>query len=205
MSVCWACAYPLPEGVLFCSSCGVIQPPNPQRSHFEVLGIQAKYQVDLGDLERRFKDLSRQLHPDRFVLAEPAERRYSLLHTTAVNDAYRHLRVPRKRAEYLMALWGRPVTEQSSRTAALPLEFLEEVMELRERLAEAHMAGDRAALESELKQVRGILAELDVEIEQRFHEHLLTEPTDRWKIEDRLEYLLHRQKYLSNIVAEHGA
>lgn len=204
MSACWACSSAMGEGVLFCPVCAVIQPPNPQRNHFEVLGIQAQYQIDSGELERRFKDLSRLLHPDRFVLADAAERRYSLLHTTAVNDAYRHLRVPRKRAEYLMALWGRPVTEQSSRTAALPLEFLEEVMELRERLAEARMAGNRAALEKELKQVREILAALDVEIEQRFQEHTAVDPSNRWQIEDRLEYLLHRQKYLSNVVVEHG-
>ena len=92
MSSCWQCGEAVPEADLFCPACDTLQPPRPGRSHFEVLGIPPRFEVDLVAMERAFKGLSRQLHPDRFALESAAVRRLSMEHATALNDAYRALK-----------------------------------------------------------------------------------------------------------------
>ena len=95
---CWSCKADVAEGTVFCPSCRKIQPVGRNEDYFSLLGLAREFALDLPGLERRFRELSRQLHPDRFARAEPRERRLSLERATRLNDAYRALRDWRLRA-----------------------------------------------------------------------------------------------------------
>jgi len=121
-----------------------VQPLRPQASLFDVLGLPTTFFLDEKLLEDRFKDLNRKLHPDRFAQKDARERRLSLEWTTAVNDAYRTLREPPRRAAYLLKAHGVDVEKESGQSATqrLPPDFLETVLEDREALAEARAGKD---------------------------------------------------------------
>ena len=122
-------------------------------------------------------------------------------HATALNDAYRTLRDDSLRARYLLELWGRSISEHSGRTAPLPFDFLEEVMEQRERIVEArHGGGDVGA---ELAAVRARLAGLTAEAEALFGQHDAAGEAERPQLEARIEQVVHRQKYLQSILSEY--
>lgn len=106
-------------------------------SPFDVLGLPAQFALELSVLEARVRDLQRALHPDRHTNGTPAERRASLSRAVSVNEAYRTLRDELTRAAALLRLRGRDPKETGG--VADP-QFLMEVMELRESLAEARAA-----------------------------------------------------------------
>jgi len=149
-----------------------VQPPpaGAFKDKFAVLGLPRGFALDEGALDERFRNLSRKLHPDRFARATARERRFSLEQTTALNDAYRTLQDPARRAEHLLELRGvRPVAD-----TAMPEEFLEEAMADREKLLEAKMEGGNDGIEQLAKAIRekrdaamteigGILGEPDPE------------------------------------------
>jgi molecular chaperone HscB len=143
MAGCWSCDAPVGAEAAFCG-CGAIQPLQPGLDHFAVMGLLRRFDLDPGELAQRHKELSRRLHPDRFARADPRARRYSLERATQLNDAYKVLREPARRAEYLLRLHGMDVTDEK-KTVGDP-ELLMQVMEDREALAEARAAGDRAGL-----------------------------------------------------------
>jgi molecular chaperone HscB len=154
-----------------------VQPPG-QADHFQVLGVPKAYAVELVELERRYKDLARRLHPDRFARADMRARRASMARTVQLNDAWKTLRDPVRRAEYLLALAGIEVggeegTMKRSKpgpqagAAGAPVEkeklpvsqeLLTEVMDLREALLDARAEGDLArerALTDDVRARRG--------------------------------------------------
>ncbi|MCI0572919.1 MAG: Fe-S protein assembly co-chaperone HscB [Myxococcaceae bacterium] len=105
--------------------------------------------LDVGALERQYRELSLKLHPDRFAHADPRERRLSLEQTTGLNEAYKVLKEPVRRAFYLLKLEGVDLErEDGSSRGSMPLAFLEEVMALRERLEEAREAKDLDAAQA---------------------------------------------------------
>ena len=110
--------------------------------YFEVFGLPRKLQVDLDALQRRFYDLSRRHHPD-FHQGDDAGAQVQTLEASAlVNRAYRALRDPIARVEYLIALEeGREVGEETSGRPAPPMDLLEEMLEVQETLEEAKSAG----------------------------------------------------------------
>jgi molecular chaperone HscB len=112
---------------------------------FAVLGIERRYDIDVDATEKRHRDLSRALHPDRFADAGAAERRLTLAKAVEVNEAWRIVRDPIARAEALFALAGVAVGErvEPAPTSAL----LMETMERRESLAEAKAKRDFSAIE----------------------------------------------------------
>ncbi len=117
--------------------------------HFAVFGLPRAFEVDPIALEKRFRELSFEHHPDRHARESARERLIALEKTTALNDAYRTLRDPLRRAAHLLALNGLQIESESGRDSAmakLPPEFLEEIMELREALVEARSEGDETAL-----------------------------------------------------------
>jgi molecular chaperone HscB len=88
---CWQCGEPAAAS-LFCRYCNTLQRPSPD--YFEFLGIERKLSLDPKLLEQRFYQLSRLLHPDRYVRRSATERQHSLEATAILNDAYRVLRDP---------------------------------------------------------------------------------------------------------------
>jgi molecular chaperone HscB len=111
---------------------------------FAALGLPRRYEVDLEALERTHRELSRALHPDRYAGGGAHERRLSLSRAAEVNEAYRVLRDPVRRAEALFALFGVRVGERNE-PAPAP-ELLITVMELREALGDARAARDAAKI-----------------------------------------------------------
>jgi molecular chaperone HscB len=192
---CWSCHAAVEPQDLLCPGCRVLQPEPPRADLFSALGLTRGYDVDPGDLERRFRERSRQLHPDRFARASPRERRISLERSTRLNDAYRTLKDARRRAGYILKLLGKdPVAE--ARTHHDP-EFLEEQLELRETLALAREKGDKRALALIATGARDRLAAIDEEVARLFAE---AEPGE--EALNAIVTALARARYFENVVAE---
>ena len=133
----------------------------------------------MADLEQRYRALSRQFHPDYFYNAPAAERRASLEQSSYLNDAYRALKNPVTRIEYLLQLEG--VTPKSAADAAkqVPPSLLEEVFALNEELDEVR---DMRAAGAPADQLRARLerARLPIDAKRAAHEEDLQELSTRW-------------------------
>jgi len=105
---------------------------NLNQNHFELFGIPVRFEVDTGELDRRYRELQREVHPDRFAAAPEAERRVSMQRATRVNEAYQTLRSPLRRAVYILQLRG--VDPKFETNTAMPAGFLMEQMSWRERI-----------------------------------------------------------------------
>ena len=113
---------------------------NLKENHFQIFGIPEGFEVDVPALEAHYRELQREVHPDRFASASQAEQRASMQLATRVNEAYQVLKSPLMRAEYLLQLQG--IDPEFETNTAMPAEFLAGEMERRERLEEAVAAGD---------------------------------------------------------------
>jgi molecular chaperone HscB len=129
---------------------------------FAVLGLPRRYDVAPSELERRFHERSRAVHPDRFARATPAERRASLERTTRLNQAYRTLRDPWRRAEHLVELLGGAA--DGAGTEVPDAAFLEEQLEAREELAGARRRRDGGSIEALRRRAAEALAALEREL-----------------------------------------
>ncbi len=142
--VCWECNRSVEADLPTCPPCGAVQPLPAGVSYFAVLGVPEQFDVDLVALEKSFKDLSRRFHPDRFATADARARKISLSRSTAINDGFRTLKDPMRRAAYLLKRLGVDVGREDAGGPKLPPSFLMRAMEEREALAEARAAGDAA-------------------------------------------------------------
>ncbi len=131
---CRHCGTHAPVSVHFCPRCEKILTLGRHGDYFRFFGLPRRLQVDGRDLEQRFRALSRQFHPDYFHNASPTERLASLERSSYLNDAFRTLRDPIARLEYLLKLEGLAPKEAREATAAVPAGLLEEVFELNEEL-----------------------------------------------------------------------
>jgi molecular chaperone HscB len=136
---------------------------------FETLGLPARFDLDLAELESRYRELSRVLHPDKFAQKPASERRMSLSRAVEVNEAYRTLKDELSRARALLATLGRPTGEGAAAEPADP-ELLMDVMELREALAEARMDKDLAKVAELEARVSGKMRETHDALAARFAE-----------------------------------
>jgi molecular chaperone HscB len=128
---------------------------NPTQDHFQLFDLPRRFAVDMAALETRYRDLQREVHPDRFATAPATEQRRSMEMATRANEAYRVLKSPLSRARYLLELAGVDIAAEAG--AAMPGEFLSQQMEWREALAEAAAAQDPRRLEMLLARVRADL------------------------------------------------
>ena len=110
--------------------------------YFEVLGLPRRFAVDLAELERRYLELSRQVHPDRVAGRAADERSGAAGHAMELNQAYRAVKRDLPRAEHILRLEGMTIEDNQP----VGQELLMEILELREELAEAKAAGDRDVL-----------------------------------------------------------
>ena len=113
---------------------------------FSLLGLPKRFALDQAALDARFRELQREVHPDRFAAADDAARRASMMLATQINEGYQTLRSPLKRATYLLSLAGVDVGAESN-TAMSP-EFLMAQMEWREQVADARAEKDLATLKT---------------------------------------------------------
>ena len=112
---------------------------------FDTLGIPPAFEIDLPAVEKRYRELARVFHPDRHLGASPRDRRMALGKAVEVNEAWRLVRDPIRRAEALLRRRGLRL-EEGKEPKAEP-EFLMEMMEQREALSEARQSGDPSAVE----------------------------------------------------------
>jgi molecular chaperone HscB len=135
---------------------------NFRQNHFELFGLPPRFHLEPAPLEQAFRAIQSQVHPDRFVHASDAERRASMQSSTHVNEAYRTLKDPLKRARYLLALHR--VDLQSENNTAMPAEFLRAQMQWRESVEEA--ADQPDALAALALRLAGEMKEHYVELER---------------------------------------
>ena len=149
-------------------------------NYYDFFGLEHRLHLDLKDLEKRFYALSRQYHPDRYTLKSRAEQQVALDATAVLNDAYRTLRDPLARAEYLLKENGFDIGEQGSKN--VPPELLDEVFELNMQLEELKMnqkmGEDDASLTADIAKHKVVL--------EAKHDKLLEELQSYWKEWDAL-------------------
>lgn len=134
------------------------------RNYFDLFGLPDRFRFDAAKLDAAYRALQTQVHPDRFAGGTDSERRLALQSSARVNEAYRALKDPVQRAQYLLRLHG--VESVSETDTQLPLEFLEQQLERRESAADAHAAGDVRTLAALTDSVRAEAAHLEDRLAQ---------------------------------------
>jgi molecular chaperone HscB len=190
--------------------------PAPQPSdYFAIFCLPRKLWIEMSLLEQKFLQLSWKLHPDNFVNATEAERESSLRRSSELNDAYRTLREPVARVEYLLGIEG--ARKEGQQKQQVPPELLEEVFELNESLDELReakgeggdLAGLKMRLESAQKNFQQKLEEVDAElfaVAKQWDATVDVEASGtnahagREEVKKRLNELLNRRAYIRNLV-----
>ena len=129
-----------------------------QDTHFALFGLPERFALDATALDRAYREVQSQVHPDRFAGAGVTEQRVALQWATRANEAYRVLRDPLRRALYLCSLRGQDAADEHN--TDMPQAFLIQQLEWRESLDDARGAGDVAAiarLQDELTALRTTL------------------------------------------------
>ena len=178
---CWSCKGPISNCALFCGVCNAVQPPG-QMDHFTRLDVDATFDVDTTALDRRYFDLQRRLHPDRFATRTSRERALSQQQATSLNDAYETLRDDLKRADYLVQLKVAGSSPEGCNQITDPV-ILMEAMERREALAEAESAEDITAI---MRETAEDVGECIVQLSAAFAEDDLDAAS---RLATRLKYL----------------
>lgn len=222
-SNCWSCG--TMRAVHFCSACGKVQPPVPV-DYFTFFGIPKKLNLETAALEKEFYALSRRLHPDMSAQADGQERAWSLEQSSLLNDAYRTLKDPIKRTQYLLRLEGVELEEQSKQATekaraagelkkqVVPPDLLEEMFELNMQLeelrAQKKLGEDDPGLLEEIGKAKlsleerndALLAELKSDWSQWDKAIDKVDDQERLKIRDHMVDVLNRRNYVRNLVRD---
>lgn len=134
------------------------------QNHFELFGLTPAFALESEALERSYRDIQSQVHPDRFAHAGDAERRASLQWTTRVNEAYRTLKDPVQRGKHILELHGVDVAFETN--TQMPTDFLMQQLELREELEAAIHGKDASILDRMRARLRSQKHTLENEIAQ---------------------------------------
>ena len=197
-----------------------------RQDYFSVFGLPRKLNVDLARLEKEFYRLSRKLHPDLFVNRPTAEQERALQMSSQLNDAYRTLKDPVARTQYLLSLEGVQLEEQSKaatdrarvtgeeKKQIVPPDLLEEVFELNMQLQELKASGGqdpeaREQLETAKKNFEARLETLGSELREHWNDwdaaierNGNTHSAERAKVRDAMVDLLNRRSYIRNLVRD---
>lgn len=179
--------------------------------YFSLFGLSRKLWIEMGVLEAKFLQMSWKLHPDNFVNASEDEREESLKRSSELNDAYRTLRDPVARVEYLLAMEGE--RKEGEKKQQAPPELLEEVFELNESLDElreaksagSDLSGLKSRLEAAEKNFGQKLAEVDAQMQATAKDwdaavDAQADEATCKKIMARLNEHLNRRSYIRNLV-----
>ena len=210
---CRSCGAGAPVDEHFCPNCSRILALGRHGDYFQFLGVPRRLNLEIADLEKRFRELSRKFHPDYYYNASPTERLASLERSSYLNDAYRALRNPVSRIEHLLAIEGVPPPKTEAGTAKVPPGLLEEVFALNEELDEIRelreSGDDPAMLRARLDQARK-----PIDAKREEHEQQLRDLSDEWdalpddasperkrKTLDALRERLLERNYINNLLA----
>ena len=220
---CWACSVAHNESTLFCPDCSKIQPPS-SGDYFSVFGLAPRLNIDLSALEQEFHRLSRRLHPDRFARASENEKEWSLADTALLNDAYRTLKDPLRRTEYLLKLEGATTTllqsqekirnqekiQNQEKSSRAPTDLLEEVFDLNMQLEEMRRSKELGQEDPELKEslqqskgkLQGLVEAVDLALRAQWAIWDAGDAAARRPAQQAMVALLDRRRYLSNLVRD---
>jgi molecular chaperone HscB len=180
-----------------CTKCQTPQPVREGETYFSALGVEMGFAHDLGLVEKRFYELSRALHPDRFAGASPLLQGASLVRMSFLNQALQTLKSPQALREYILKLHGFRRSELSSK-GKLPVELAESWFELQEMVLE-----DPSAAKLKWVEFERDLQALELKTRQRIE--LLEVEFDRRTPEvtrallEQLDDALKEQNYLKSI------
>src|SRR4026207_558729 len=146
-SMCWHCQSEV-SGEYFCERCVKVQPVSKDLDYFTCLGLPRRLTIDQRQLESKFYELSRAFHPDFYQNKSADEQTISLGNSALLNTAYRTLRDPIERAEYLLDLEAGSVKQIRN---SPPADLFEEILELQDTLNEYRAAGKTSEAESTLR------------------------------------------------------
>jgi molecular chaperone HscB len=208
---CRSCNSSVPVDEHFCPNCSRIQSLGRHGDYFSFLGLPRKLVLDVQELDRRFRELSRKFHPDFYYNASPAERLASLERSSYLNDAYRALKQPVSRIEHLLMIEGLPLGKDEGGAAKVPPGLLEEVFALNEELDEIRdlreSGTDAATLAARLATARQ-----PIEGKRDEHERALAEASEQWDRQadapadarratlESLRRLLLERNYITNLL-----
>jgi molecular chaperone HscB len=125
---------------------------NLQSTDFELFGLEARFEQDRAAVDARWKDLQREAHPDKFAAQGAAAQRVAMQWSVRINEAYKRLKDPLKRAAYLCELNAAPVNAENN--TAMPASFLMQQMDWREALDDAESADDLMRLGRLVKEAK---------------------------------------------------
>lgn len=216
-SMCWHCQSEV-LGEYFCERCVKVQPVSKELDYFSCLGIPRRLNIDPNQLETKFYGLSRAFHPDFFQTKSDAEQAISLGNSAMLNTAYRTLKDPIQRAEYLLRLEAGAAKE--IRTSP-PADLFEEILALRETLEEfraasaAPSSNDLPPLRAQLQADREALERRQRDMETRLRQIFVqwdalqdcAEATNRSRAEreallKEMREILSNRTYVGNIVTD---
>jgi len=161
------------------------------RNYFEFLGLPVDFNLDQAELSSRYRELQKQLHPDRHAHQSDREQRLAVQYTAYLNEALATLKSPLRRAQYLLSLQGIDTEHQSG--VQVEPGFLMEQMELRERVAEAPEHSDpEAELEQLTDLVDGRLAALQSEFARAWDAQAM----------EQAELLVRKMQFISRLKAD---
>ncbi|KAJ2940154.1 hypothetical protein O0L34_g11719 [Tuta absoluta] len=160
---CWSCGQKSPNLVsnLFCSNCKVLQRPPQNADYFKVLGVKPTFDLDENELAKRYKELQKYLHPDKFANKDKEEQEISATYSTLVNEAYKTLLEPLARGIYMLNLRGKDLPEKTE----VDQEFLMDIMEKNEEVEKAETEQQIMELNQENKMK---IKELQKQVSQAF-------------------------------------
>lgn len=161
-SMCWHCQSEV-TGEYFCDRCVKVQPLAKDSDYFTSFGLPRHLTIDLSALEAKFYELSRAFHPDFFQQKTADEKTISLANSALLNTAYRTLKDPIRRAEYLVQLEAG--SAKDIRTSP-PADLFEEILELQEDL-EAYRSLPAEASSADRERLRSKLTDARERLEQR--------------------------------------
>ncbi|MFI5303226.1 MAG: Fe-S protein assembly co-chaperone HscB [Nitrospiria bacterium] len=210
---CWDCLTQVEN--FFCKSCERIQPIPLNADYFQYFGFERKLKVDPIVLENRFHALSRKFHPDFYQSKSFKEQELSLENASALNKAYRVLREPISRVEYLIQL---ELGEGEGIRCQVPPDLLEEVLDLHAQLEEIHQLKENSDSSAAVKIKEFLRSEL-IKLEVRFKaiNDQIQALSDQWdllntadrerhpdtkKLLIEMRNILSQRTYLSNVIEE---
>ena len=128
---------------------------------FTLFGLERAFLIDNTALDRRYREIQAEVHPDRFANAEEVTRRLSMQQASYANEGYQTQKKRLSRAQYLLLLSGEDVQAESNTT--MPVDFLMAQMEWREAVMEARLGRDHHELER-------LYQRLELELDQNYAE-----------------------------------
>ncbi|HEY5382321.1 MAG TPA: Fe-S protein assembly co-chaperone HscB [Acidobacteriaceae bacterium] len=194
---------------------------DPENNYFTQFGLPLHLHIDTAALEKAFYAQSRKLHPDRFASRPQSEQDAALASSSRLNDAYRTLKDPIARTEYLLALEGIQLEEQSraatdaaraagtEKKQVAPPDLLEEAFELNMQLEEMRMEDDpntRSDLEAARTKFTAMLSEAQSQLETLWSQWDAAEDANdapaKEAAKQAMVALLNRRSYIRNLVRD---